>query len=200
MNWLKYCAIAILFAVSFLGGMPAVYAQTNPAELAKAVEEIENLDAMRSGLASTLEGVAEAPTLQTMQEVCRPVGMRAKQLSEENGWQVKQIAKKYRNPIHAPNNLNENMALSRFQFNPDLTAYWHREVVDSQPGTRYYRRINIEDSCLVCHGVKNRRPQFVKDNYPDDLAFDFRVGDLRGMYATFIPDIKAALEDIAESS
>ncbi|EKQ69550.1 hypothetical protein OsccyDRAFT_2186 [Leptolyngbyaceae cyanobacterium JSC-12] len=71
-----------------------------PSELSHAVQEIENLDAMRSGLAASLEGRTEEPTMQTMQEVCRPVGIRAMQLSQENGWQVKQIAKKYRNPAH----------------------------------------------------------------------------------------------------
>jgi hypothetical protein len=37
-----------------------------------------------------------------MKQVCKPVGMKAMQLSQENGWQVKQVAKKYRNPAHAP--------------------------------------------------------------------------------------------------
>ncbi|MGK7910270.1 MAG: DUF3365 domain-containing protein [Synechococcus sp.] len=177
-----------------LGFSPAL-AQTDPTELAQTVAEIEFLHSMRSGLASTLEGREEEPTVETVKEVCRPVGMRAKQLSKEHGWQVQQIAKKYRNPSHAPTNLNGQMALSRFQFNPDLTAYWHREVVDGQEGTRYYRRIDVEASCLLCHGNKSSRPSFVKNNYLDDRAYDFKVGHLRGMYATFIPDIKAALKN-----
>jgi phage gp36-like protein len=66
-------------------------------------------------------------------------------------------------------------------------GFWDSETIDSQQGTRYYRRINVESSCLACHGCKNARPQFVKDKYPQDLAFDFNVGDLRGMYSVFIP-------------
>ncbi len=170
-------------------------AQTDPAELSKAVQEIERLDAMRSGLASTLEGRSEEPTLQTMKEVCRPVGMRASELSQENGWQVKQIATKYRNPAHAPDNLHARIALAKFQNDQGLMGFWDRETINGQPGTRYYRRINVEQSCLACHGLKNQRPSFVKENYPQDLAYDFRVGDLRGMYAVFIPDVKAALEE-----
>ncbi|NCQ42609.1 MAG: DUF3365 domain-containing protein, partial [Cyanobacteria bacterium] len=73
----------------------------HPEELVSAVQEIEALDAMRTGLASTLKGSTEEPTKQTMKEVCRPVGMKAMELSKENGWQVKQIANKYRNPDHA---------------------------------------------------------------------------------------------------
>ncbi|MGG6293772.1 Tll0287-like domain-containing protein [Leptolyngbya sp. AN02str] len=187
-------AIALLSVHSF----PAL-AQGDPADLAKAVQEIEALDQLRSGLASTLEGHTEEPTMQTMKEVCKPVGMRAMQLSQENHWQVKQIASKYRNPAHAPDNLRSKIALARFQQNPDLMGFWDREIVDRQEGTRYYRRINVETSCLACHGLQAKRPQFVKDNYPQDLAYNFQVGDLRGMYAVFIPDLKAALEQAGES-
>lgn len=174
---------------------PAIaLAKPDPAELSKAVQEIEFLDAMRSGLASTLEGKSEEPTLQTMKEVCRPVGIRVMELSQENGWQVKQIAAKYRNPAHAPDNLHASMALAKFQQDPELVGFWDRETINDQAGTRYYRRIDVEQSCLACHGLKNQRPQFVKDNYPQDLAYNFRVGDLRGMYSIFIPDVKASLQ------
>ncbi len=53
-------------------------------------------------LASTLEGRSEEPTMETMKEVCKPVGMRAMAIGKENGWQVRQVASKYRNPDHAP--------------------------------------------------------------------------------------------------
>lgn len=175
-------------------------AATNPTELAKAVEEIEHLDALRSGLASSLEGRTEAPTVQTMKAVCKPVGMRAQQLSQENGWQVKQIANKYRNPAHAPDTLHAQMALAKFEQDPELSGFWQRETLAGQAGTRYYRRINVEASCLACHGAKGDRPEFVKANYPQDLAYDFNVGDLRGMYAVFLPDVQQALESALSAS
>ena len=181
-------AIALLLLIA---NPSLANAQTDPAQLAKAVQEIENLDAMRSGLASTLEGSTTEPTMETMKEVCKPVGMRAMQLSKENGWQVKQIATKYRNPAHAPDNLHAVMALAKFQNDPELMGFWDSETINGQQGTRYYRRINVESSCLACHGGKNSRPQFVKDKYPQDLAFDFNVGDLRGMYSAFIPYLEA---------
>ncbi|PSN14305.1 hypothetical protein C7271_21770 [filamentous cyanobacterium CCP5] len=188
--------------VSFLlMGVPAIaQAQPDPAQLAKAVEEIENLDAMRSGLAAYLEDAPEPPTAETMKQVCKPVGMKAMQLSQENGWQVKQMANKYRNPAHAPDNLHARMALAKFEQDPDLTGFWEPETLDGVTGTRYYRRINVEASCLACHGAKNNRPQFVKNNYPQDLAYDFNVGDLRGMYAVFIPDVKQAIEEALTAS
>jgi hypothetical protein len=187
--------------ICLLMGLPAIaQAQPDPAQLAKAVEEIENLDTMRSGLAAYLKDAPEAPTAATMKQVCKPVGMKAMQLSKDNGWQVKQMATKYRNPAHAPDNLHARMALAKFEQDPDLTGFWEPETLDGQTGTRYYRRINVEASCLACHGAQNNRPQFVQDNYPQDLAYDFNVGDLRGMYAVFIPDVKQAIEAALSAS
>lgn len=188
--------MSILLATAISIGQPQVaQAQTNPAELAKAVQQIENLDAMRSGLASFLKDSPEQPTGETFKQVCKPVGMKAKQLSQENGWQVKQIAKKYRNPAHAPDNLHAQMALAKFEQNPELMGFWQRETLNGEEGTRYYRRINVEASCLACHGAKNSRPGFIQQKYPQDLAYDFQEGDLRGMYAVFIPELKAALTE-----
>ena len=48
-----------------------------PAELARAVTEMEQLDRMRVALASSLEGQSDVPTTLTMKEVCKPVGMKA---------------------------------------------------------------------------------------------------------------------------
>lgn len=188
--------LTLLLIVGVLVALPSrAIAQQSPSDLGKAVEEIEVLDALRSELASTLEGRDEMPTGETFKQVCRPVGMRAMQLSQENGWKVKQIATKYRNPAHATDTENSRLALARFEADRNLQGFWDRETLDGQSGLRYYRRINVEASCLACHGAKGDRPDFVKAKYPEDKAFDFNVGDLRGMYAVFIPDdVKAAIE------
>lgn len=183
-------AIVVLL---FVWNSSLAIAQTDPTQLAKAVAEIENLDAMRSGLAATLEDSTTEPTVQTFKEVCQPVGMRAMQLGKENGWQVKQIAKKYRNPAHKPDNLHAQMALAKFDRDSELMGFWDRETIAGESGSRYYRRIDLESSCMACHGSQNSRPQFIKDKYPQDLAYDFKVGELRGMYSVFIPDMRSAL-------
>lgn len=200
---LKICFGVLLIAFVVISDSAIAQAQSVPQQLAKAVEEIENLDAMRSGLASTLEGAVEAPTRQTMKEVCKPVGMRAQQLSKENGWQVKQMSTKYRNPDHQPDNLHAKMALAKFDKDSELMGFWDQETLNQEGGTRYYRRINIEASCLACHGRKGERPEFIQKGYPQDLAYDFNVGDLRGMYAVFIPEaeqqsVQAALSSATE--
>jgi hypothetical protein len=181
--WQKISVIVILLVSVFWLNANIAQAAVNPEEMGKVVQEIESLDVMRSGLAVTLEGSTEEPTLETFKQVCKPVGMKAKQLSEENGWKVKQIAQKYRNPAHAPN-LHDKMALAKFEQNPELIGFWEQDT----DGVHYYRRINVEATCLACHGGKNSRPKFVQDKYPQDLAYDFQVGDLRGMYSVLIPD------------
>ncbi|NJK64186.1 MAG: DUF3365 domain-containing protein [Synechococcaceae cyanobacterium SM2_3_1] len=187
--WVLF-TLVLMICLSFT---PRAHAETEPGELAKAVEAIENLDLLRHGLASSLESRTKPPTGETFKAVCKPVGMQAKQLSQEHGWQVKQIASKYRNPDHAPDSATAEQALERFAADPQLYGYWNQETLNGVEGTRYYRRINVEASCLTCHGAKENRPDFVKAKYPQDLAYNFEVGDLRGMYAVFIPDLEAEL-------
>ena len=62
--------------------------------------------------------------------------------------------------------------------------------MDDLAGTRYFRRITVESACLACHGPKDKRPAFVQQGYPEDRAYDFQAGDLRGIYSLFIPDAK----------
>jgi hypothetical protein len=159
-------------------------------DVVRAIGSIENINSMRNELARSLENTTEPPTMETFKEVCRPVGMRLKEVGAENGWQVKQIAKKYRNPNHAPQTLHETMAIAKFEQNPDLIGFWEQETLNNEQGIHYYRRINVSQSCLACHGAKNTRPNFIAEKYPEDLAFDFQEGDLRGMYSVFIPELK----------
>ena len=170
----------------------------DPAALSKAVLAMEQLDQMRISLASTLEGETEEPTMETMKEVCRPVGMRAVAIGKENGWQVRQVASKFRNPDHAPASAQERDVIDLFHRHPEINGLWEPATAEQGAGLNYYRRINVEPSCLACHGTKASRPAFIKDNYPDDKAFGFKVGDLRGMYAVHLPAVEAALAAAAD--
>jgi len=185
-KFLSKVILSLLLALSLvLLPLKPADAQPQAEQLADAVQEMEFLDSMRSSLASTLEGSDEKPTLETFKEVCKPVGMRAKQLTQEKPWDVKQVAEKYRNPAHAPTT-REAVALEKFANNPDLFGFWETTPEE----TFYYRRINVEATCLKCHGAKAERPDFVKQRYPEDQAYNFEVGDLRGMYRVVLPEIQ----------
>lgn len=171
----------------------AAEAPVAPAELARAVDQMEQLDRMRISLASTLEGSTEEPTLDTMREVCMPVGKRAKAIGQENGWTVRQVASKYRNPDHAPAGSQDTGVIDLFARHPEITGLWEPAGAGQAAGVTYYRRIDVQASCLACHGSKDSRPAFVTEKYPADRAFNFKPGDLRGMYAVFIPEVQEAL-------
>jgi hypothetical protein len=188
------------FALLLLGLAPAPAlaaggeAPVDPATLARAVDQMEQLDRMRISLASTLEGSTEEPTMDTMRQVCMPVGKRAKAIGRENGWTVRQVASKYRNPDHAPAGGQDNGVIDLFSRHPEITGLWEPATADQGAGVNYYRRIDVQASCLACHGSKDSRPAFVSAKYPTDRAFNFKPGDLRGMYAVFIPELQEALQ------
>ena len=190
--------LLILVGIGLLTALPsnALAAEASPsvdsAALSKAVVAMEQLDQMRISLASSLEGRTEEPTIETMKQVCKPVGMRAVAIGKENGWQVRQVASKYRNPDHAPASAQERQVIDLFHRHPEINGLWEPATSEQGIGLSYYRRINVVPSCMACHGTKASRPAFVRENYPDDKAFNFKVGDLRGMYAVFIPDIQSA--------
>ena len=168
-------------------------APVDPAVLAKAVDQMEELDRMRISLAASLEGSTEEPTMATMGEVCMPVGKRAVAIGQENGWSVRQVASRYRNPDHAPSGPQETEVIDLFAKHPEINGLWEPASSEQGAGVNYYRRIDVQPSCLACHGSRDSRPAFVKDKYPLDKAFNFKPGDLRGMYAVYIPEVQAAL-------
>lgn len=154
-------------------------------EQARVEDAIGTIDQMRSSLAQTI-GAQENVDQATFGRVCKPVGQRAKQIAEANGWQIQQLTVKYRNPNNAADP-EAVQALTRFAAASALVDVWQATERDGQPGARYFRRIVVEPSCLACHGAEEARPAFVEDAYPEDRAFGFEAGDLRGVYSVFVP-------------
>jgi hypothetical protein len=171
-------------------GSPDSSATTQPPDsIRQAVErEIRALNQMRESLAATID--TPAVDKSTFQRVCKPVGMRAKEIGAENGWIVQQLAEKYRNPAHKLDAEAETLH-EKFASQPERTDTWIRTVRDNTEGWRYARRITVRSSCLACHGPKEERPAFVKKGYPDDRAYGFEEGDLRGLYSVFVPASRA---------
>lgn len=179
-------SIALLTIGCYPSGSDATGSKTPPDSLQQAVERtVQSINDMRESLAATID----TPTVDkaTFQRVCKPVGKRMKQVSARRGWRMQQLARKYRNPAHKPDEKTRQL-YERLAESPDLTDTWTRTVHENTEGWRYARRITVQSSCLTCHGSKEKRPDFVKKGYPQDRAYGFEEGDLRGLYSVFIPD------------
>jgi hypothetical protein len=178
---------ALLLGIGGCGGSDSGSSTTAqpPDSIRTAVEQkIIALNRMRESLAATID--TPAVDKSTFKRVCKPVGKRAKEIGRKNGWVVQQLAKKYRNPAHKLDAEAETLH-EKFVNQPELTDTWIRTVRDNTEGWRYARRITVESSCLACHGPEEKRPAFVKKGYPDDRAYGFEDGDLRGLYSVFVP-------------
>lgn len=182
---LSFRLIGIGFALSMVVAAPSTAQQGD--RVGKAVAEIERLDALRSSLAATFAQTGAPADQDAFARVCRPVGMAMQQGARENGWIARQVAIKYRNAANRADPEAER-ALHLLRQDPALRAVTLRTTLDGKSGTRYLRRITVEPSCLLCHGKKSARPEFIAKNYPADRAHGFRVGDLRGAYSVFVAD------------
>lgn len=162
-------------------------------ELPRVVRSIEELNELRERLARSFLGEGDAePDAQTFAQVCKPVGERARALSREEPWTVRQMAVRYRNPAHAADEQARRVH-ELMEERPELQGLWMRDRRDGRrDGLRYFRRITVREACLACHGAKEERPAFVRERYPEDRAFGFEVGELRGVYSVFLPDDAAA--------
>lgn len=180
-------AAAALAAAAVAASGAAAQERPDLDGLEEAVEAVERLDALRSGLARTFSDGGVEADRETFRQVCRPVGKKAQATASRNGWTVQQLSEKYRNPVHAPDPEAVDV-LRRMAADDDLAAVVRRTSLDGVEGTRYFRRITVEPACLACHGARDERPDFVREGYPEDRAYGFEPGDLRGAYAVFVPD------------
>jgi hypothetical protein len=145
-----------------------------------AVEgEIQKLNSLREALVQTVEPPVD---LAKFKGACGPVGKTAKALAKRTGWTVRQVSHKNRNPKNALN-VEEKKAFALFEKDPKKQKHW----VSSKDGDFYFEKIVTRPKCLLCHGPKKTRPAFVEKKYPQDRAYDFKVGDIRGLYSVFVP-------------
>lgn len=169
-----------------LTGAAVVTYPTGDEQLANAVKEVERINTMREGLAEKFL-TTTTPDQAMFQSVCGQVATEAKSLADANGWRVEQLAEKYRNPVHKADREAERF-MHVLAADTTVEGLWIHTVMDGKPGLRYFRRIPVQQTCMPCHGTMDSRPDFIKTGYPRDRAYNFKVGDLRGVYSVFIPD------------
>lgn len=179
----------VFFAVIVIAsGALADEAGDNKSKAVAITDEIIN---MRSSLAQAFIKPDTEITEETFKKVCGAVGKRVKEITEKEGVKIRHAAAKYRNPKNAAKPGEDEM-LAKFQKDKNLKEIWtiYEEKIADEGYRQYYyyaKPIFVEEACLACHGAKDKRPKFVIEKYPDDKAYDFRVGDLRGIISVMIP-------------
>jgi len=107
----------------------------------------------------------------------------------QKGVYIRRVSFKNRNVNNSPDDF-EKKVLSKFELlhqNKELNSETeHAEIV--QEGEfkylRYLRPILVQAECLNCHGSENyimsEFKQLIAQEYPNDKAVDYLIGDLRG--------------------
>lgn len=170
---------------------PVAIAQPQTLEFSQVVRELESIETLRSQLSSHSKPDTE---------VCQVVAKHLEHLSCDRDWMVKQVSAKYRNPQNAPMGDRETLALENFDRHPELLGFWEGDrsapSQGEERGIRYFQRITMSASCLTCHGAKNDRSEWIKNRYPRDLSYDFKEGDLAGMYSVWMAHPNSVIQDV----
>lgn len=176
-----------LFAVLVIAAFAAAYvrAETGVSPQEKAARAAGEIINMRSSLAKEFIKPGAVVTGETFKKVCGAVGARVKELSA-GGLEIRHAAVKYRNPANAATE-KEAALIERFATEKGLASV---EGGLEREGKHYFsvtRPIYVEQACLACHGDRDARPDFIVKKYPEDSAFGFSEGDLRGIITVTAP-------------
>jgi hypothetical protein len=128
-------------------------------------------------------------------QVCAKVAQSlTREVGREQGVQIRRVSLKNRNPRNAPDGW-ERQVLQRWERELQAgkqigeVAQWRTER--GQRVYRYMRPITIAmPLCLECHGdpktIKPEVRRLIRQNYPNDKATGYKLGDLRGAFSITI--------------
>ncbi len=118
-------------------------------------------------------------------------------VSKSLGVKIARVSHKRRNPANSAN-AYERELIKRYIEQLKAGEKPSPVVVNVDTGYIFYAPIVIEKPlCLTCHGVVGRElspelHEFIKQHYPTDSAYNFRMGDLRGLWKIFVPKEKVS--------
>lgn len=176
--FLMFFAVILISVIAF-----AEEAGDKRSKTAAIADEIIS---MRSSLAKAFIKPDAEITEETFKKVCGAVGKRVKEITEKEGLKIRHAATKNRNSINTATS-EEAAILARLDSDKNLKEIIDTVEKEGQKFYRYTKPIFVDDACLACHGPKDKRPKFIIEKYPDDKAYDFKAGDLRGMISIMIP-------------
>lgn len=185
---LKKAVIAAALVASFASAV-TVSAQEDIAfehEKDSAAAYASEITELRSTLAGTFVKPGAEITEETFKNVCGAVGRRVKEISEKEGFIIRHASLKSRNPKNAAT-VEEAELIRKFEASKGLAKIWDAVTIDGKNYFRYSAPVYVNDACLACHGPKEKRPRFIVEKYPQDKAYGYSTGDLRGIISVLIP-------------
>lgn len=143
------------------------------------------LETTRNYLASALQmsgiGITEQTKLFIPAVSGHVIGTK---FAEKTGYIIKQTSMRYRNLFNKPDPFEE-MVLRKMEEDHNLREYWDDDVIEGKRVERYLYALYVKEDCLLCHGHKERAPEFIQKHY--DVGYDYQIGELRGAISVIIP-------------
>ena len=103
----------------------------------------------------------------------------------DSGLVFNNVSDRPRNPANQADDV-ELQAIQFFKDNPrEEERFVPFKTEDGDAFYHYSRPIWVESYCLKCHGKRDEAPAAIRDSY--ETAFNYRVGDLRGIMSVKLP-------------
>lgn len=173
--------------------LPVAAAEAPEAERAKAVARAV-LQEAKAVLEGALAG--DRPPASALR-VCASVAQDIARKHEQEGWRVRRVSEKVRNPADTPDPGERDVLRSWAGEHAAgrLGATTEHQEIITEHGQRYFRYMKpifiAGPLCLKCHGAPSQLApgvaEALRELYPDDQATGYAVGDLRGAISVKIP-------------
>lgn len=149
--------------------------------------------ALSSALMEVMSEEGVVPALEYCNLAALPI---TDSVAEEFQVEVQRLAEKNRNPANAIVNPIDRKIFSELKSltADELEAF--EKLKELKDGTvAYYKPILLQPQCMACHGPREIIGEdnylAIKSLYPEDKAYGFQTGDLRGMWKVSL--LKSAL-------
>jgi hypothetical protein len=146
---------------------------------------------------SVLDGALQGGSPAAAVRVCASVAQNIARKHEQEGWRVRRVSERVRNPADTPDAVE--LAVLRLwqaeQRAGRLTPAAEHQTIVTEGGRRYLSYMKpifiAGPVCLQCHGAPDKLgpgvAEALRELYPMDRATGYALGDLRGAVSVRIP-------------
>jgi hypothetical protein len=179
-----------IFLFLFVGMLVACDAgnlqEEHPTEVSVDTEKLDSvIGVLQMTLVGKLTEAIEQKGLPAAAEFCSAHAQHlTDSLSGVLGYSIRRISDKNRNTKNALNSYDAEV-MHAFRVSKEAGNLSSAQI--NTANRTYYKPILLGmPVCLKCHGTAQDRDsaayEIIRSNYPNDLAVDYSLGDLRGMW------------------